>query len=124
MTMTLEEELELLAMLGLCQADFKNVTRMPSYEQGLKELENLKSRCRKGLRKAALQLHPDQNGGDPEKTALFSKLANFVKRIEGLQLQQQPPPMPVFPGFNVTGTTAGRTTTTINVIFAVGVPRR
>lgn len=114
--MTQEEELHLLALLGFCPADFQRVTRMPSYEQGVAELDALKMRVRKAFRKVSLQLHPDQNGGDAEKTALFLKLNGFVEKIEKLQLQPPAPPrMMVHPGFNMTVT---GTATTVNVIYA------
>lgn len=113
--MTQEEELQLLAMLGLCPADFQRVTRMPTYERGLEELDALKDRARRAFRKASLQLHPDQNGGDAEKTAQFMKLNEFVQKLYNLKLRPPAAP-PIIQGFSTSIGTGATNTTTVNVM--------
>src|SRR5579872_3586024 len=104
MQMTRDEELELLTMLGLCPADFQRVQRMPTYQQGVEELQALKDRTRKAFRRVAVQLHPDQNGGDEAKTAKFKNMNELVQKVEKLQLRPPTPPTINF-AFPLNGTT-------------------
>jgi hypothetical protein len=66
---------------------------------GKKLLDELKLGAKSRYRKLALQLHPDCNGGDPEKTAKFSFLSQVIKQIESMEYKPlppapAPPPMP------------------------------
>jgi hypothetical protein len=120
--MTREEESRLLSLLGIFPPDFQRVQRAPSFEQAKQELELLKERARKGFRKVAIELHPDQNGGDEMKTETFKQLNGLVQKIEKLQLRPPQPRPVIMTGMPfVTGVSTSGATTTVNVIFSVMV---
>ena len=52
---------------------------------GEDELKQLKARVRKAFKALVPQYHPDTNGGDPEKTAIFSLLVRASKEVYGLR---------------------------------------
>ena len=88
--MNVEDQLEILGMLGLCPADFTHIRRLP-FSRAKEALGVLKERAKKAFRKLAPELHPDRNGGNAQKTELFKKLNQLVREIDGLGITSSPP---------------------------------
>lgn len=88
--MNVEEQLEILGMLGLCPADFTHIRRLP-FSRAKEALDVLKERARRAFRKLAPELHPDRNGGDAQRTELFKKLNQLVQEIDSLGITSSPP---------------------------------
>ena len=86
---------EVMCVLGLDARDFMAVRGAGSIEEAVGVLRVLKDKARRGFRKAALHLHPDHNGGDAEKTALFIRAKSVVDHIEGMRVRERPRPVPV-----------------------------
>jgi hypothetical protein len=85
-----------LGLLGVSHADIQATLRAPTIDAARSQLEELKKRTKKSLHKAALDLHPDRNGGDDGKTEMFKLASATADWIEGLQIgPAQPPPPPV-----------------------------
>lgn len=50
--------------------------------------------AKRRFRQLAKDLHPDRNGGDPEKTRRFAILSNHMEEIDRIQVVVQAPPPP------------------------------
>jgi hypothetical protein len=92
--MTREEHLNLLPLLGILPLDWQRVQRAPNLEAAKNELEHIKERAKKAFKKLALELHPDMNGGDEEKTVKFKQLNEALQILDKLQIRPPPRPPP------------------------------
>lgn len=79
--------------LGVQPQEFQRIGTLPTYEARCEALTVLKADLRKRFKRAALLLHPDRTGDDPEKTEQFKVLVTFMEQVE--QLQVRPPAPPV-----------------------------
>lgn len=85
------ETLSALQELGVdFPADFHAITALP-LPQAKVCLEELKKRVRAQLRRLALELHPDRNGGDPDKTRRFVVLSKVCTDIQNIDVHPLPP---------------------------------
>jgi DnaJ domain len=75
--------------LGVTESELQAIEAAP-YLEGEALLKKLKERIRKTYRYLAKELHPDVNGGDAEKTALF----NIVTRVSKELAKRTPKPPP------------------------------
>jgi len=90
---------EALSALGLQQADFERLCRLP-FDRAVKQLQELQLRARKSFRRLALELHPDRTGGNEEKTRRFLTIKAVYEEVSQLKVQQiQPVVLP--PAFHV-----------------------
>jgi len=76
------------SQLGISPEDFIRIKRAPTHDRACRLIEALKARAKVAYRRAALELHPDRNGGDRAKTEQFKLLATIYAEIE----KMQPPP--------------------------------
>jgi hypothetical protein len=67
-------------VLGVTEAELKSIENAPFLE-GEASLKKLKIRVRKNYKKAALELHPDHNQGDPAKSELFLLVTRVSKDL-------------------------------------------
>lgn len=94
-----------IAHLGVNPQDFQRVGALPTYEARCEALAVLKADIRKRFKRAALALHPDRTGDDPDKTEQFKTLASFVAQVEKLQVR--PPARPTqFLNFSTSSSTS------------------
>ena|SRR3972149_4647969 len=73
-----------LRELGLAYDDLVAPSRGTDYFDCIDKLDNLESRAKKAFHKAALDLHPDRNGGSVSKTDRFKVMAETLSYIESL----------------------------------------
>lgn len=73
-----------LKLLGLTQEDFRAVVGGDEAA-----LNDLKLRAKKSYHRVSLELHPDMNGGDPEKTEQFRILAAVMHEIEAMTVPSE-----------------------------------
>lgn len=108
-----------MQLLGLRQEDFRAVETAPSFEEGVRRLDELKGRVKKAFRRVALELHPDRTNNDPAKTEDFKLASSAADEIDKLALRRPQPRPQVhyirihFNGFG-TATTTSSTTTSWN----------
>ena len=77
--------------MGLQQEDFSAVGKATTREEAVQRFTALRDRFKTGFKRLALLLHPDKNGGDPEKTAQFHLLLAVAKEFANLRVK--PPPV-------------------------------
>jgi len=76
--------------MGLQQEDFSAVGDARNREEAIQIFTALRGKFKTGFNKLVLLLHPDTNGGDPEKTAQFHLLMAVAKEFASLKIK--PPP--------------------------------
>jgi hypothetical protein len=86
---------EVMAILGLVPQDFMVVKQAKDLNEAREVLKLVKEKARKGFKKAALRLHPDHNGGDEQKTALFIRTKAVLDHLDKLEVRPPPPPRPM-----------------------------
>lgn len=91
MKLTDAQVLRAMFLLGLGQGDFQAVQTAPTFEEGVKRLDDLKARAKKAFKKAALDLHPDRTNNDPAKTEDFKLVSSAVDEIDKLVLHKPQP---------------------------------
>lgn len=103
-----------LTIIGVdFDAEVRNIRAAPNPDGARQRLAELKDRVRKAFRKAAIALHPDQNGGDEAKTAQFVSLCRAVEALCRVELRIMPPrPQPPVVYVHWVGGTCGTTTAT------------
>lgn len=89
-----EDVARLLRLLGITPERFGEPLRIRDPVARDSCLAGLKQQARRAFHKAALELHPDRHGGDPEKTARFRELSEFHTWVQGLQVQVRQPVRP------------------------------
>lgn len=87
-----------LSELGVGTRDFQEIVqRSNGFDDGAHRLAELKKKVRANFRRKALELHPDQNGGDQEKTELFMLVQKTMQVVDGLEIRRpRPRPQHVF----------------------------
>lgn len=78
--LTSRELIRAYEALGVTNAELEAIAAAP-YKQGEELLKKLKQRVSRTYKKLAHELHPDRNGGDQEKTVLFSLVTRAAKKI-------------------------------------------
>ena len=76
--MTDSELVEAMRLLGVSRKELRAALVRPE------ALDILKKKVRTQYRKVARSLHPDVNGGDEAKTALFQAVAQVCRQIQAL----------------------------------------
>lgn len=82
------------AILGLTEEDLTNCIRHPELEECRRRLDSLRTLLKQRYREAALNLHPDRTGNDPEKTELFKRVTHLWEEIQKLEIGPRPRPRP------------------------------
>ena len=115
-----------LLLLGSSIQEFRAPPTM-QFEDGVRAVEEMKSRVRKRWKQLQFEVHPDR-GGDEEKFKLLSNVVEFIGDLELERGPVQPPVRRVVvrQGFvNVSNTTGSAATTgfggggapTVTIIF-------
>lgn len=68
-------------VLGITETDLMAIVSAP-YRESEDLFKKLKAKARKNYKRLALDLHPDRNGGDLNKTVLFDLLTRAVKELD------------------------------------------
>lgn len=76
--------------MGLQPEDFSAIGEARDREEAVQRFLVLKGKFKTGFKRMVLILHPDQNGGDLEKTTQFHLLMAIAKEFDGLRIK--PPP--------------------------------
>lgn len=82
------------AEIGLTEQSLTSCIQHPDLSVCKKRLEDLKTDLKKAYRAAALRLHPDRTGNDPEKTELFKVVTRLWEEIQRLEIGPKPRPRP------------------------------
>jgi hypothetical protein len=73
--------------MGLQPEDFSGIGEARDREEATQRFLTLKEKFKTGFKRMALILHPDRNGGDPEKTATFHLLMSVAKEFDNLRIK-------------------------------------
>ena len=113
MKLTDAQVIEGMTRLGVTPQDFRVLQTAPTLDAANKMLDELKVRVKKSFRRAAMELHPDKNGGDEAKTEEFKRLSALVDEVDKLKMYAAPPPRMPFavPGVRVVRVTYGGSST-------------
>lgn len=83
MTLPTTQEIQAYRLLGITEAELKDISKL-SFRDAEALLQKLKIKAKKNYKRLAFELHPDRNGGDETKTALYCLLTrvqhDFDKR--------------------------------------------
>jgi len=105
--LTPQQVAQSLALLGLSVQDLQGVRRYASVDEANAKLDELKQRAKKAYRQQVKVLHPDQNGGDADKTEQFKALTAVMADLEALKVAPPPVQMRIVQmGSPFTGTAA------------------
>ena len=80
----------LLLQMGLQPEELRAIGKAKNRGEAVQRLEALKAKFKKCFKKMVLQLHPDRNDGDSEKTAQFQLLMEMSKEFENLKINDPP----------------------------------
>lgn len=76
-----------LQRLGVHQGFFHAVQTARTLDAAMELLRGAQATAKKEFRKLAMELHPDRNGGDQQKTEEFMHLTEVLRQFEDLTIQ-------------------------------------
>ena len=81
MTSPTAQELQAYRLLGITETELKDLSKL-SFREAEALLQKLKLRAKKNYKRLAFELHPDRNGDDPEKTALYCLVTRVQQEFD------------------------------------------
>ena len=81
MTSPTAQEIQAYRLLGITETELKDLSKLSSFREAEALLLKLKAKAKKNYKRLAFELHPDRNGGDPEKTALYVLLTKVQQEF-------------------------------------------